>query len=267
MSAASHVANASLGDTVGRLSMAELAYLHNHPEHEARKLVKTACSQGCGETFEAMALFAGITCCDACRAKADKADAMERAKKHWESICPPAFRDTDRAHPDFPKAQWDDLKGWNGDESLFLFGDSRAGKTRLAMLLLKRAMLRNQFVGVLWPEQLKAMKWSRETLEKIQHYGRYDVLLLDDALLTGAADESTASFLKDLLDYMMRYKKHVIVTSQIGGAEYEEHSDKFGNATKADKKRAEALVARLRESCRVIPFVKPVAVAGQTEHF
>lgn len=266
MSDVQHLSACNLPDVFAGVGSSQLAYLHRHPEHELNEVIEAPCAQGCGATITARRFFAGATSCDECRKKADEADALERAKKHWETICPPAFRDTLKTHPDFPRAAFDQLNDWSGEQSLFLFGDSRAGKTRAALLLLKRAMLRNHYVGVLWSERLKAVKFSRETLELVEMYGRYDVLLMDDALLTGAQDERITDFLKDLIDYLMRYKRRFIITSQIGGDEYEAQADKFDNLTAADKKRIHALLQRLREECRVVPFVKPVAQPGEA-HF
>jgi DNA replication protein DnaC len=266
MSNPTHIANVPMNGNLTGVSLAHLAWLHHHREDSLMQEVEVECSQGCGTRIRCIKAFAALTACDECRKKADEQDALDRAKKHWEHICPPAFRDTLKTHPDFPVAQYNELKDWTGEQSLFFYGDSRAGKTRLAMLLLKRALLRGHYVGVLWPEKLKAVKWSRETLELLEHYGRYDVLLMDDALLTGAQDERITDFLKDLIDYLMRFKRRFIITSQIGGDEYEAQADKFDNLTDADKKRIKALLERLREECRVVSFVKPVAV-GTDQHF
>lgn len=233
--------------------LATLAQLFRNPHELGREEIDAQCSQGCGATIRCMAYFASHTACDDCRAKHDKKERLDRAKGYWESIIPPLYRETDKNHPDFPKGAYEQTKEYAGQESLFIFGDSRTGKTRIAVLLLKRCLIRfNMHVGVLWPEVLKSVKNTREVLQMVEKWGRYDVLLMDDALLTGAQDERVTDFLKDLIDYRMRYKRHIIITSQISDVEYLDQSDKFEKATKADKARVEALLKRIKEIAKVV---------------
>lgn len=260
------VSAAPLPENLCGISMAQLAAIGQSPECAAMQMVEVECSQGCGAKFTCVKVFAALTACDACRKKSDEKDALDRAKKHWEHICPQGLRDTDRDHADFPRAQYEQLRSWIGDSSLFFYGDSRTGKTRLALLMLKRALLKGKFIGVLWPEDFDAMKNHRTPKEELHRYGAYDVLLLDDVLLSGARDERLSGWLKNLLDYMIRHKRHWIVTSQIGGDDYAEQARKFGDIDKSDEKRIEALLGRLRENSQVVPFTKAVPV-GTEEAF
>lgn len=249
---------------VGGATMNQLAEAHRNPSHPFNELVEVECSQRCGTKLRCFRLTASLTACDPCIAKAKKADALEKAKAYWEDMCPPAFRETDKTHAGFPSAIYASLKDYTGGESLLLFGPSGRCKSRVGMLLIKRCLVRfNQHVGVLWPEQLKAVKKSFDALELIQKWGRYDLLLMDDALLTGAQDERVTDFLKDLLDYRMRYKRHQIITSQIGGTEYEAQANKFENITDADRKRVVALLRRVRETCRVVSFAEAAPTQGE----
>ena len=261
---------------VGGLNLMQLAYLNRHPEHPQRQMVETTCSgrpdpKNPGERiacptrarFQCMAYFSEVTACDDCRNAYVAGIQLEANRNYWVEVCPEDIRDTDPKHPDFPRAIYGTLKDWLGGESLFLYGPSGAGKTRVAGLLLKRALLRGLRIGFLFPEELKDAAKGFDRLKRIQSFGRHDVLLLDDALLTGAQDEKIADFLKDLLDYMMRHKRRFIVTSQIGGDDYLEQANKFGNLTKTDKERIEALLRRLREKCRVVPFVAPTPATGE----
>lgn len=242
---------------IGGIDLRQLARLHRDPSHPLAVEVSAPCAQGCGTMIRAARMFAGVTSCESCREKADKAEKMNRARIYWEAICPADYRDTDREHPAFPRGQYEATKDFNGGESLFFIGPSRAGKTRLAVLLLKRCLVKfNQHVGILWPEQLKQVKANNvNRLEWVEKWGRYDLLLWDDSLLTGAQDERITDAVKDLLDYRMRWKRANIFTSQIGGKEYAAQAGKFDNVTSADLKRAEALIMRLREVCRVVAFV------------
>lgn len=245
-----------IGGAFGELTADQLAYIGANPDLPMSQEIETECSQGCGERFKCMALFSKLTACDVCRAKAERDERLRVAKSYWESICPGAYRDTDKAHAGFPKAQYMATKAWNGESSLLLYGDTRMGKSRLGVWLIKRCLVKmNMHVGILWPEMLKNMKKTFTPLEELHRFGAFDVLLMDDALLAAAMDARLTDWLKDLIDYRMRHKRHCIITSQIGSADYKEQSNKFAEATGADKKLIEALCARVSEICTVVPFV------------
>ena len=251
-------------DEVGGVTIAGLAAAHNDTTHPFNQTVTIECHICRAVSYETPALFAGQTCCDDCREKAMKEQQLEKVKTYWLAICPPAFQETDKNHPDFPKASYAATRDWLGGDSLLLYGPSRTGKTRLAVWLLKRCLVRNSaHVGILWPEQLKHVKYAHDRLELIEKWGRYDVLLMDDALLTGAQDERITDWLKDLIDYRIRFKRPIVITSQVGSDDYREQMDKFENATKADKARVEALLRRVKEICRVVSFAP--AVMGPNE--
>jgi DNA replication protein DnaC len=265
---AERLANCAAGndrDTLCGISLAGLAALID-PTHPANKIVTAKCTR-CDATFPMPLFFSKCSACDDCRAKYLEADRLAACKDVWEEVCPPGFRNTDLKHADFPKAQWSELKEWTGSESLFFYGPSRQGKTRLALLMLKRAMLYgNKSIAALWPEDVDGVRHERDTRSLVIKWGSRDVLLLDDCLLSGATDERVSTFLKNLLDYRMRMNRHHIITSQVGSDDYKEQAAKFGKFTKSDEARIEALFARIRETCRVVPFVKPVAV-GTDQHF
>lgn len=261
---------------VGDLTMAQLGSIAADPAHPMRQLVDAECAGRpdprnpgerirCpqGARFKCMAYFSEVSACDECRAEYLKLIQEEAQRNHWEANCPEDFRDTSTKHPSFPRDIHKSLADWLAGESLFLYGPSGAGKTRVAILLLKRALLNGYTIGFLWPEEMKDAAKSLDRLKRIHWFGRHDVLLMDDALLTGAQDEKIADFMKDLIDYMMRHKRVFIVTSQIGGDDYMEQANKFGNLTKTDKERIEALLRRLRDKCRVVPFAKPEPAAGE----
>lgn len=248
------------------LSISELASLKEEPK--AQELTTVKCSQaGCETTIE-VPFWCRFSCaCDPCREKYAARELREKVNGYWSHICPPAFLDTREDHPSYPHAQANELKEWRGEESLLFYGPSGAGKTRLAMQMLFKCLLeRTTMVGVLWPEQLKSVKYSHDQLILTEKWGRYDVLLMDDALLTGAQDERITDWLKTLIDYRQRYKRHHIITSQIGGDDYEAQAEKFGEQTKADKERIKALLRRIREQSRVIPFVPAVPGPGESAY-
>jgi len=262
------IAAASLGTDfqaadLGQLNVSDLAWYHRNPDCAARQVIPCACSV-CGSALTAMRLFSELTACDECRAKAVEDERMNACKTFWEAACPADIRATDTKHTGFPLTVFKSLLPYTGTESLFLYGPSGSGKTRVGAMLLKRALLAGKDIGFIWPEELKDAAQSRDRLKLLRSYAARDVLMMDDAVLTGAQDEKISSFLKDLIDMLMRGQHQFIITSQIGGDDYEEQADKFGNLTKADRERIAALWRRIREKCRVVPFATGVAVSGET---
>lgn len=200
-----------------------------------------------------------VPCCE----KWEADIIMHQQKALWESNCPKELRDTDINHEKFPLAIYRSLKGYDGTKSLLLYGPSGEGKTRTATLLLKKALLKGKSIGFLWPEELTSYAKSNfDRLKQIHALSKYDVLLMDDALLTGAQDERVASFLKDLIDVRQRHQRHTIITSQIGQTDYKEQADKFKNMTAADKERVAALLRRIEEGFETVAFITPKATEG-----
>jgi hypothetical protein len=258
------LAHCNVEPLLGGVSLISLGELFSKPDHPANARVSFRCSQGCGTWIEGTYFFSTITACDDCRRKADIAEKTERAKTYWEAICPPSFRETSKTHAGFPKAQYAAVSDWLGGDSLFFVGPSGKGKTRLGMMLLRRCLHHNNaHVGVMWPEQLKAVRNDRDVLAWIARWGKYDVLLMDDALIACASDSRCYEAFKDLLDYRMRFKRVNIVTSQIDSGDVKEQLGKFGKDTRADREMVEALLRRLRETCRVVQFSEPTPAEGE----
>lgn len=253
-------------EALGGVTMGQLAAAAGDPTHPFNERVEVACHVCRTTRYTTSRLFAALTACDACVAAAATQDRLDKIKTYWEALCPPAFRETTKDHPDFPKAAYAATRAWQGGDSLLLYGPTGSGKTRLAVWLLKRCLVRNSaHVGILWPEQLKHVKYAHDRLELVEKWGRYEILLMDDALLTGAQDERITDWLMDLLSFRMRYKRPIIITSQVGGDDYREQANKFSNLTKVDAKRVEALLRRVKEICRVVAFVPPVIKAGEDQ--
>lgn len=264
MSAVTHISHLSCGNDLADLTIGNLADLHRRPEQPMRELVDAVCSQGCGAQFQCERWVSQITACDECCAKAREADAMARAKKHWEKICPKGFRDTDKQHAGFPKVQLAQLADWKADKSLFLYGPTGQGKTRLALLMLKRAMMQNHWVDVLWPDKLKSLTQGFDSAT-FDRYAAFDVLLIDDPFLTAGRESKLVDVLKNLFDVRMRESRTTIFTSQIGTEDEIASAKEFGDAKDADVERIKAIVRRLREDCQVISFATAVAVQGEGE--
>lgn len=252
-----------LGSDLFELTMGQLAFLGANPTHPLTQKVDVQCGKPiwretktgyektdriCENRFSCIRAFSTVTACDECREAWLERDRMDRMAATWRSLCPASFRDTDKTHAGFPKAQYERLRAWNGEMSLFFYGPKRTGKTRLAMMMLKRALVHGKTVGVLWPEKLDRINPRFEKEDPVEVWGRYDLLLIDDALLT-AKTAQLASFLKNLVDYLMRHKRRFIITSQVNGDDYIAHINKGGESSRVDADTAEALMGRIREEC------------------
>ncbi len=255
------VSEIAIGDPFGAVTMDDLAEMHRDRSHPMRREVSTTCSQGCGATLTAMEFFSSVVACDDCIKKAQEAANTQRARAYWESICPDSIRETKLDHPDFPRAQYEMTRDWKGATSLLFLGPTRLGKTRLAFTLLKRVLVhQNMHVGVMWDEDLAATKTAfLDRVELIKKWGRFDVLLIDDGLIAGARDEKITSFLKSLLDYILRFNRRVIITSQLTSADYmaelKKWDEKGTKATEGDTARVGAVLSRIKEMCGdPIPF-------------
>lgn len=250
---------------LGGLNMRSLAWLGTQPQHQLNERIEVVCDkplyratkgegyektgERCTARFTCSRFFAPLTACDDCRAAWEERDRMDKARAYWQKVCRPAYRDTDRTHADFPKAQYASLSKWHGESSLFLHGPKRTGKTRVAMMMAKRALLRGYTVGVLYPDVLDRINpQSFDKENPVETWGRFDVLVLDDALLT-AKTVRLAGFLKHLVGYIMEHNRRFILTSQVSGNDYVEHINRDDKASHVDSDTAEALIGRIREAC------------------
>lgn len=240
-------------------SMEHLAAIIASPH--AQEEVEAKCHH-CDAMLTTKRIIAPFVACPDCIARHEQEERLKRNRSYWKTICPERFRDTDTAHADFPKAIWDAVKRDDaGGQSYFLIGPSRKGKTRVAFLLLMRAMMRDQFVGVLWPERIQSLKSNFDTVI-FDRMAAYDVLLFDDALLTACRDPKQLETIKQLLDVRMRHNRPSIFTSQIGEAGVRSGKE-FGDLKEADLARIDALIKRLREDCKIISFAEATPEPGE----
>jgi hypothetical protein len=198
--------------------------------------------------------------CDECRDAAQKRHDTERIKKLWDKICPELYRKTDPNHPEFPKAIYDDVRKGDPLQSLFLYGPTGSCKTRVGMRLLRSHLISGHSVSVIWPHQLRTLTQGYDNSAFEACLG-VDVLLLDDALLTACRESKLVDCVKMLVDARMMRERRTIITSQIGSEDDIAKGKEFGEAKSADVERIKALLRRLREKFRVVPFIK--AKAGQ----
>lgn len=258
-----HLSTGARIEELGGMNMRQLAQLGAEPNHPLNQMVEVECGkpiyretkhgyertgQFCTERFTCTRFAAPLTACDACRAAWEEREHMDAARAYWNKICRPDYRDTDRTHAGFAKSQYSAVGKWAGETSLFFYGPKRTGKTRLAMMLAKRALVRGNSVGVLYPDVLDRINPQSFTENPVEVWGRFDVIVLDDPLIT-AKTAKLASFLKHLVGYIMEHKRRFIITSQVGGDDYIDHIKKGGEASRVDTDTAEALIGRIREAC------------------
>jgi hypothetical protein len=232
---------------------------------EANEVIQAKCNH-CETTVECRRVVAPFVACNACIQKHTDDAAVERHRKYWESVCPKRFIDTDTKREDFPLAIYNAEKkrlSENPSQSFFLFGPTGSCKTRVAMLLLKLNLhWWNKRVGVLWPEKVRMMSQGFETTV-FDHYAAFDVLVMDDVLLTACRESKLVDAVKQLVDVRMRENRPFIITSQIGTEEDLTEAKEFGDAKNADQERIKALLRRLREECRVVSFAKAEPKEGE----
>jgi len=251
---ASQIQFIPMGPLMADMTLNQLSDLTDPKAHpELQEWIKFEC-RFCGREMEATRLAQAFgTCCDSCREARETKEKRELCGAAWQDICPASYRDRDMKDPRFPAAAWDKVKLWSRQKSLFLLGPSGVGKTWVALETLKRCLWKGLSVGVVWPEQMEAVKFSRDPMRFITDNNQY-VLMLDDCVMAAARSEASLDALRNLIDVRMRNRMPFIITSQVGGAALEEHIDKYDRGTGVDRAKLEALLRRLRQECEVVEF-------------
>jgi hypothetical protein len=193
-------------------------------------------------------------CCDPCVEKWEHNRKIEACREFWKTFCPKLYADTDTQHPDFLRiwplvASHDDPR-----QNLILCGSTGACKTRAMMHRLKLCLLKGNSVGVLWADALDDAIESRKMSKLREACLEPAVLGIDDFLTSGSAFENVTKFLKGLIDIRLRDGKTTIITTQLKARDVEGDSDKFGNRTKADQERVNAIIRRLRGEFKTVDF-------------
>ena len=255
---------------------------------EANEMVTVPCShaedrydhnnvliwKGCGTKVRCTRFIANFVGCDECIAKWQHDEAMKIARTHWETICPPRFRDSDINHVDehgvrFPKEVYLATKKTflekNCAKSVFLIGATGSAKTRIGFLLLKQAMFKGYNVGVLWPEDIPKLRTTFDSAV-FDRYATIGCLLVDDAMMTACRDSKMTDHLKMLIDVRMRHDLTTIFTSQVGAGAFLKGNKEFGDLQDSDIQRVDAIMRRLREECDLVTFKAPKLGQGES-HF
>jgi hypothetical protein len=169
----------------------------------------------------------------------------EIARRRWLELCPEMFRDTEREKLPRP-IQSNQALEWkaNNCKGLNLFGRPGTGKTRTMYLVLEGLHYGGTRVGVMIPGEFvrkcEAKAFCRGPW--LKYLRTVDVLAWDDFdKLSLTKDKESDLF--SVLDYRMANRLPMIFTGNCDG-----------DHLKLKFKNGEALVRRIRESCRSIYF-------------
>lgn len=209
------------------------------------------CGQPVGTVLK---VFSESIHCDPCVEAYQKDRDIESIKGFWEKFCPRLYAETDTKHEDFVQV-WPMVSRYSDPKQNLIFcGASGKCKTRAMMHRLKLCLLKGHSIDVLWADELDEAIESRKLSNLRKRLSEPSVLGIDDFLTSGSAFEKTTSFLKGLIDTRLREGKGTILTTNLSARDIESDSDKFGNSTKADQQRVQAIIRRLRGEFQTIDF-------------
>lgn len=205
------------------------------------------------EPIEGMAIMPNI--CGACEAGIQAGLAKrvaEEREARWAKLCPPAYRDTDINHPDFPKAKAERVLAWKlGPRGLVLHGKTGKGKSRAMWLLAKqlfdrniniRAMTSGQFARDCADSYRTGDGAMRHWFDSIVNC---DVFFLDDLGKFKLTDRVEAD-LFEVIEHLTSHGIPILTTCNHVGDSL---------AAKMSEDRGPAIVRRLREFCESISFL------------
>ena len=192
--------------------------------------------------------------CDECIEAYEATVNDEKLAEQWRGVVPPQFIHTDINHPDFNITAYQKMRAVPfGGKSMVLVGETGRCKTRSMIYYTKIAFSRGSSFRILWPEEFKEEAYKKAKLQWLKNMTAYDIVACDDLFTAGAASETVADLIKDLIDRRMRYNKQTIITSQLSAKEIKADASKWSSHTGAEGKRVDAILRRLRDF-EVIPF-------------
>lgn len=150
--------------------------------------------------------------------------AARRAESRWRRFVPQEYGETQREKlpSDLARKRFDQMKrfDWRKKKGIYLFGDSGAGKTRLAYEALKTAFFKGASVNSIFAGEIRARllaDWG--AAEKIlQETRRPDVLLFDD-LGQGAKMGQLDEIQLTILENRSKAQKVTLITSNFSQVE------------------------------------------------
>lgn len=193
--------------------------------------------------------------CDRClelieqeQAELKRMARVESARGRWAEVCPPEYDQTDcKKIPG--QAAMKRVVGWQfGKRGLLIVGPTKKGKTRSAMVLLKRLAVDELKSVVLFLDNSFARQcaemfgdggsgWIKEAMKA-------DVVLIDD-LGKFKLTERVESELFGLIEHRTSWQRPIIVTMNATGQELE---------SRMSADRGAPLLRRLREFCEPVAF-------------
>lgn len=216
----------------------------------------------CGQQFEVPPFKLAakyVTTCPTCSEKLIEADRVRliadagkncgnRADR-WASICPPLYAQTEPHKLPHP-SKLDRLMQWKfNPRGLILIGESGAGKSRCAWVLLKREFLYGASISVInsgsgFDFAKTYATGTAEASAWVDRHCRSDILLMDDAVKVKLT-EAYEGALFMIVNHRMENCRPIIVTLNDTG-------ETLGERLSLD--RGPALIRRLREFCEAIAF-------------
>lgn len=215
----------------------------------------------CSKKFEieddAMGMFRRfIVFCPLCRDEIDAARRKEARESitrerlcRWQSMCPPIYTETVFEKLPNQDSASKSLLWEPSAKGLMLFGKTRTGKSRVAWLICKKAILDGLSVEIL--DSMAGFEYAarfsagpESAGEWVMKKSRSGVLFFDDAFKVKLTDSFEAAIFA-IVDYRMAHKLPILATSNDTGSTL---------AGRMSIDRGQAFVARLKEMCDVIQF-------------
>jgi DNA replication protein DnaC len=194
--------------------------------------------------------------CPVCAKARCEAGAAEERKRRdherevrWQSLCPPAFRDTlIEKLPDPAKAA--EILTWDYSKTgLLLHGKTRKGKSRCAWLLVHKVFELGKSIQVL--DSMAGFQYAaaftnsgREAQAWVEARCRCGLLFCDDVFKVKLTDSFEAAVFA-IVDYRLNHHLPILATLNDTGKRL---------AARMSSDRGDALVARLKEMCDTIQF-------------
>lgn len=219
---------------------------------DLESVVDANCNQCQTPIGKVLKTFASAVCCKSCVEQYEHDRRISEIKEWWKNFCPKLYAETDVKHEDFARI-WPIVKAHtNYKQNLILCGASGKCKSRAMMHRLKLALIKGHSIDVLWADKLDEAIESRKMSKLRDRLVEPSILGIDDFLTSGSALETVTKFLKGIIDIRLRDGKTTILTTNLGARDIETDSQKFNNATKADRERVQALIRRLRGEFKTV---------------
>ena len=221
-------------------------------------MIDVPCNQECGATVNiekyCIDLWGAVTCDECCGKAVTRNQMIEEAKvDRTYQIIPPIYQDFDgEKYPAESVESFQKVLAWQiGHRGMYVMGNTRKGKTRAIMELLKRLIKVNKVkdITTIWMGDLKDKIVDLSTEKKRTQYKwelKNTQLLVFDDIFNDSITESLMSFIFSVIDYRLNYKKPTIISSNLTG---EKLRDLGG-----EKHRASALYNRIKESSEIVWF-------------